>query len=255
MPLIGISSSSFYASLRSPQIISTPGPPPPPPPTNQFTNGDFEDGFNNWEVITQAVSPGAINPNAITQLVGCPIPADPTPFPIGLYGPVFGVSTGQATSFSLAPGYGFPSIFESNVLPSGPTGKYAELKINWTYVNRGLTTLYGPALVSKNPVIAAVGDRIEFQWRATGGGDAYNVLAYIIDPSQACRSFIMLDETGNSGTATTPWAPAYKVIGPGEAGNYFFVFLCGSFDYDNGALLGASLEVDEVKIKKAGAWP
>jgi hypothetical protein len=254
MPLIGISSSSFYASLRSPQIISPPAPPPPPPPLEQFTNGNFEDGFNNWEVINQAVSPGGINPNAITQLGGCPIPADPTPFPIGLYGPVFGVSSGQATSFSLVPNFGSPSIFESNVLPSGPNGKYAELKINYTQVNRGGTTLYGPALVSKNPVIAAVGDRIEFQWRATGNGDAYNVFAYIIDPNQACRSFIMLDDTGNSSTAATAWAPAYKVIGPGDAGNYFFVFLCGGFDFDFGAVLGATLEVDEVKIQKAGTY-
>jgi hypothetical protein len=224
-----------------------------PPPTEQFNNGDFENGLTNFTVYDQQVSPGGVltDPSILTTILGCPIPADPTPYPTN-------------SSSQTSPGQGivdpsgkqFFTVLETvgGIYYPGPTGNFVRLVSSGTVPLGGQTT-YGPALVSNSPVIAAVGDRIEFNWSAQGGGDAYNVLAYIIDPSQACRSFIMLDETGNSGTATTPWAPAYKVIGPGEAGNYFFVFLCGSFDYSFGQYLGAQLFVDEIKIKKAGSWP
>ncbi len=235
MPLIGVTPLSFYAGLRPP--LDFPGQ-----PKAQFDNGGFENDFDNWEVYNERVSPGGVVPSVIITAAGCPIPADPTPFP----------SNGSQTS----PGQsqGFSGGFESVITSGGPNGKYAQLQITFGTVDQGGQTVYGPMIVSKSPVIAEVGDRISFNWTAQGGGDAYNVLAYIIDPAQSCRTFIMVDETGNSGSATKPWTNVSKVIGAGEAGNYFFVFVCGTFDFSFGMAVGALLGVDEVKIEKAGTY-
>lgn len=248
MPLIGATSSSFYASLRKPVL-------PPGIPTVDFENGDFEAGLNNWEVYNERVSPGAVDTSVRTTLLNCPIPADPTPYPLGTYKGTPTNSSGQARTFT-------GSAFSVDILTGGPTGKYASLRLRGTVGYQGSQgpnptgglTVYGPALVSKNPVIAEAGDRISFNWIATGGGDAYNVLAYIIDPDQSCKFFIMVDDTGNSSAATTPWTPAYKVIEPGEEGNYYFVFLSGSFDYNFGTYTGATLGVDQIKLEKAGTY-
>jgi hypothetical protein len=45
-----------------------------------------------------------------------------------------------------------------------------------------------------------------------------------------------------------------KIIQPGEAGNYYFVFISGAFDWNFGGALGATLNVTDVKIQKAGTY-
>lgn len=249
MPLIGSSPKSFYAGLRTVPVKDAPLP--------QFPNPDFDDGFDNWDLIMQWQAPGGAGttnssvPNRV--ILGCPIPPDPTPFPIGKYAGNPTQSPGQTTRFPNYINTPIPDVtFKASIVPGGPTGNYAELEIRGG-VDPGGATVYGPALVSQNPVIAAEGDRISFNWIAKGGGDAYNVLAYIIDKT-TCRYFIMLDATGESDTAVTNWATVNKVIGPGEAGNYFFVFLCGTFDYTFGRAVGAQLGVDSIKIEKAGTY-
>jgi len=247
MPLIGSTSSSYYSSLRNKLTLGV--------PLAQFFNGNFENDFAGWDLFTQWVSPGTVlsaNSTVLTQAAGCPIPADPTPYPVGQYGIV---SPGQSRHFVLRT-IGSPigdKLFDTSIVSGGPNGKYAYLQ-NYGTVDKGPRTLYGPMIVSQNPVIAEEGDRISFNWIAQGGKDAYNVLAYIIDPKQSCKYFILLDETGTSTGGDTLWTTQYKVIGPGEAGHYYFVFISGTFDYNNGTGVGAALGVDEIQIQKAGTW-
>ena len=243
-------------------------------PVTQFVNGNFSDGLNNWEVVNNFFSPGAVRStykytgqdgipvsnSFVTQILGCPIPADPTPYPMGLNGTLPAASPGQAPSIENSLD-GFRPTFSTTVVPAGP---YLDLTINsviilpevvtWSGERFSGGTLYGPTVHSKNPVIAAAGDKISFRWRANAGEDAYNILAYIIDPDQNCRTFIMADDTADSDKGSSPWVTASKIIQPGEAGNYYFVFISGAFDWNFGGALGATLNVTDVKIQKAGTY-
>lgn len=253
MPLVGNSPKSFYAGLRSVPIPDEPKP--------QFPNPDFEQDFDFWDIKLEWQAPsGAGTTNNTTpnrNIAGCIIPPDPTPFPIGKdYDPILKVyvdkaSPGQANKF--LPNVSFsPTGFKAEIVPGGPQGKYAQLSLRGNVQPFG-STVYGPALVSQFPVIGAVGDRISFNWTAQGGGDAFNVLAYIIN-KENCKYFIMLDATGDSAAATRPWEKVSKVLGPGEAGNYTFVFICGTFDYTFGGAVGALLGVDSIVVEKAGTY-
>jgi hypothetical protein len=220
--------------------------PTPEPPCDQFENGDLENGLVNWNFYNQQISPGGVltDPTILSSLVGYPVPADPTPKPAGLHQIL---STGQGLIIS-------NPLFNTELnTTDSPTGTCVELSVSGNIFDGG-GTVYGPAFVSQKSICADVGDRVKISWKAAGGGDAYNVLAYIIDTNRSGRSFIVLDETGDSQTGQTDWAYAYKVINPGEAGEYYFVFLCGSFDYTFGKVLGAKLLVDNIQIEKAGTW-
>ena len=242
MPLIGKTPLSFYPGMRLGAKISG-------QPLAQFENGGFENDFDNWTLINEAVSPGGVVPGLLNNIAGCPIPPDPTPTPFQ--------SPGQAplprVNETLVTIQSGPYSIAGRNYPGSPTGgKWAKLESAGT--TGSYEQMYGPALYSNNPVIAAVGDRISFNWAAFGVNDAYNVLAYIIDPNQSCRSFIMVDETGATAREDKPWTTVYKVIQPGEAGNYYFVFICGSYDASGGTALGSILGVDDVKIEKAGKY-
>ena len=64
----------------------------------------------------------------------------------------------------------------------------------------------------------------------------------------------MADATADSDKGSSPWVTASKIIQPGEAGNYYFVFISGAFDWSFGGALGATLNVTDVKIQKAGTY-
>lgn len=213
-------------------------------PLPTFANGGFETGdLTNWTVYNQQVSPGGTVSGKTSSLLGCPIPADPTNAVSTSSGP----SPGQASTFT--------GGFTTTVITPGYASSYAvKLTITGGTVGVGGQTVYGPAIVSNAPAIAEVGDRISFWWTAQGGGDAYNVFAYAINPADSCKNIILLDATGGSATATTPWTQVTRVIGPGEAGNYYFIFICGTFDYTFGRAVGATLSIDSVQMQKAGTY-
>jgi hypothetical protein len=248
MPLPGNTRHSFYPGMRYVNIVPT--------PSLQFNNGTFDDGLVGYTVYNEWISPGGVIPGKKSTLMGCPIPADPTPYPMGEKGGVPTPSIGQSSTFTpsaVAPFTG-TNGFLTRVMPNGPYGSYLELSLKGTMKLNNGGIAYGPAVISNSPVIAGVGDRISFSWTALGGGDAYNVLAYIFDPDQSCRYFIMVDDTGDNGAAVQPWTKVSKVIGPGEAGNYYFVFISGTFDYNFGTGTGAILGIDTIKIEKAGTY-
>lgn len=253
MPFFRRSHSSFYSGLRKGAVKVL----PPDEPVEDFVNGDFEQGFTNWTTINKQVSPGGIVTGAVTEIKGCPVMADPTPFPIGVS---FTVKNGISGNYPTpSPGQELTVVDDSNftteIVSGGPTGKFIRMTINGLLnLTRSGGTLYGPAVVSNNPVIANVGDRIRFNWTAEGGGDAFNVLAYLVDPTNACKTLLLLDQTGEGSFATTPWSTVSKVIGSGENGIYYFVFLCGTFDYSFGLQVGAKLSIDEIKVDKAGTY-
>ena len=58
------------------------------------------------------------------------------------------------------------------------TGGLAELFSNMVIPNGDV--VHGPYLISDNSVSLTVGDDVEFDFRAMGGGDAYDVYAYLL---------------------------------------------------------------------------
>jgi hypothetical protein len=122
------------------------------------------------------------------------------------------------------------------------TGTYAaQLKSTGMTTANGFDVVHGPSIFSDS-FAATSGQVINFDWRALGGGDAYDVFAYI-QKSDGTQTTI-LDETGSSAAGSTLWATASVTI-PSD-GNYKFVFVSGTYDFTGGRAAGASLFIDNI---------
>jgi hypothetical protein len=213
------------------------------PPVLDFLNPGFEDGLVNWQILNTRVLL-----NGGTTILGYPTPADPTPNPTNSNGRV-------------SPGDIGATVFEEflfSIVSDAPpgTGGTSALKLDSAAeMDVGGVLLYGPAVISENRVIAEVGDTVTFDWKALSGvdaavGDAYNVFAYMIDPSNG-KTIILLDENANSIGFNTNWQLSSRTVQSGEEGEYHFVFICGSFDSSFGRVVGSSLLIDNVQLIKA----
>jgi len=103
--------------------------------------------------------------------------------------------------------------------------------------------VHGPALVSNSSVILNAGDTVSFDWQALGGGDAYDVYAYLVDINTGAK-IELLNETGANALASTSWTNQTTSVP--TAGNYKFVFVSGSWDATGYQVAGAKLFVDNI---------
>ena len=216
--------------------------PPPPPALDDFPNPGFEEGLVYWQIIN-----ARIILNGGSTILGWPTPNDPTPNPQNFQG---ATSTGNA-SFAESENY---TVSLVNDTPPGIGGTQALRLENYAIVPGG-SLLYGPAVISERRIIAEVGDTVEFSWRALSGadanvGDAYNPFAYIIDRNTG-RTITILDVNATNVGFNTDWQTASRIIQPGEAGEYHFVFICGSFDATFGTVIGSAFLVDTIRLIKA----
>jgi flagellin len=109
--------------------------------------------------------------------------------------------------------------------------------------------VHGPALTSNSSVELNAGDGISFDWKASGGQDAYDVAAYLVD-TQTGHTELLLDKTGGaSGTPNfaSPWSTQSHTVS--RSGNYRFAFVSGSWDATGGSAAGATLYIDNIDIK------
>lgn len=208
------------------------------PPQVQFPNGGFESGTTGWTVINSR-----IQLNGGTTILGEVTPTDPTPRPYS--------SPGEATSIS-SESYNY-NLDTTDIPPTGGT-QCLRLVNNGVVNSFGL--LYGPAVYSINTVIAEAGDKISFWWRAIGSSDAYNIYAYLLDPTKSgSNKYIQLIRaTAAAGGTQTAWAEASVIIQPNQVGNYHFVFINGSYDASGGTVVGAELKIDMVQRYQAGTY-
>ncbi len=182
--------------------------------TSNFQNAGFESGLAGWTVVNQNVNLGVTNIGGfITPETGTyPVNAGNDDVPGSMtYGS--GVTTAQASqgSYSL-------QIWNDGV--SGPCD-----------------VVHGGYAMS-NPFQANGGDILYFDWRAIGGGDAYDVFGYLLNTTTGATT-ITLDQTGGF---TTPWTTGSVTV-PSN-GTYRFVFVSGTYDASCGTVLGASLYID-----------
>jgi flagellar hook-associated protein FlgK len=141
----------------------------------------------------------------------------------------------------------YTTVLSANNSNLSGSGKSVELSSDLSSVIQTPTgqggVVHGPALVSASSVILKVGDQISFDWQATGGSDAYDVYAYLLDVNTG-NKIELLNETGSNGSATTNWATQTHTMS--TAGNYKFVFVSGTWDATGGGAAGAKLYVDNV---------
>jgi flagellin-like hook-associated protein FlgL len=192
-----------------------------------FENGDFEAdaagsaSITGWDIVEQVIIFGT------DTLAGHATPADPV-----------GTGTDQNT----------PSNAGSmEVTPSSAQASEGSQSVRLTSTGittaAGFDTVRGPALISQDQLPMKTGDTMSFDWRAQGGGDAYDVYAYLLNVDTGATVEI-LNDTGATAGATTNWSSESATIP--EDGTYRFIFVGGTFDASGGKAAGAQLFVDNV---------
>ena len=209
--------------------------------SNAFQNGNFEtnDGtsaFGNWQIQSGPIYFGT------TQIGGLNTPTDTTAPAAGVPISDQNVPT-QAGSYSAAvndDGGGENSV---RLTSGSPTT---------VITASGRDIVRGPALYSNNTVYLRANDQVSFDWKASGGSDAYDVFGYIVNVDN--NAFVeILNATGSSASATTSWATeSVTVTNPGS---YRFVFVAGTYDFSGGTWAGAQLYVDNVTVTENVAAP
>ena len=210
----------------------------------QFGNNDFETGSNGDTTISGwSVSNEQVKLNGTTNLGGKPTANDtsfPNPVAAGSAAPHDQVAPSSAT-------------YQTTLSNDTSSGSGLSVKLRSTgvsIINYGI--LHGPAITSDSSVKLDVGDSVSFEWKAAGGGDAYDVIGYLVDESTGHTEEI-LNETGADEDASTPWATVSKTIT--TAGTYKFVFVSGTYDYSGGTVAGAQLYIDNINVTQNNKAP
>lgn len=209
----------------------------------QFINGNFIEGsldtgttpatILGWKVFLRRV-----RLNGLDNIEGQPTPNDSTK-------PA--QSPGDNNNFT----GGYLAELSTDI-PSGlPAGARSMRLYHSSGSSVSYAIIHGPYLVCdvNNTTALEAGDVIKFYWKAAGGDDAYDIYAYLLNVNTGA-TIELINETGSSAGAATPWAAVTKTITAGQDGTYKFVFVSGSFDFTGGTVLGASLYVTNVDVTK-----
>jgi hypothetical protein len=105
--------------------------------------------------------------------------------------------------------------------------------------------IHGPVVVSDNSVYILNGATVQFDWEASGGSDAFDVLGYMLNVDTGA-TYITLNATGANAAATQPVTVVNFAVP--TTGNYKFVFVSGTWDATRGQAAGARLSIDNVVI-------
>ena len=147
---------------------------------------------------------------------------------------------------------------QSAVRPAGDADNALKLKNSLTFNVGDGNSVHGPYVVSRDPIEIIAGDKVTFDWRAIGGGDAFDIFAYIVRTGQDGTSGdgatqILLDQMSTLAARSTDWAN--KEVTVAQTGFYKFVFVAGANDATGGGVLDAELYIDNVSVKPVAARP
>ena len=221
VPFIVGANMNGSITVDLPKLVNTTDTP------KSFENGDFEAdapgsaSITGWDIVEQVIIFGT------DTIAGHATPTDT-------------VSTGTDQNTPNNPG-------SMEVTPS--SAQYSQGSQSVRLTSTGITTqagydtVRGPALVSRESLNMKVGDAMSFDWRAQGGGDAYDVYAYLLNVDTG-DTIEILNDTGATAGATTNWQSESITIA--DEGTYRFVFVGGTFDATGGQAAGAQLFVDNI---------
>ncbi|MFM8599757.1 MAG: Ig-like domain-containing protein [Mycobacterium sp.] len=190
---------------------------------NTFANGGFTTNLTGWTAINSRVLLGGAS-----NVAGWPTPVDPTNAPDG------GIEASSLSVESYT-----TTVTDGRAVMTSSLGGV----LNTPAGSGGV--VHGPVIVSNDPVYITSGATVQFDWEASGGQDAYDVFAYILNVNTGATA-IMLNATGPTFNASQPVTVVNFPIA--TAGNYKFVFVSGSWDATRGTAAGARLSIDNVRI-------
>lgn len=205
--------------------------------TNEFENGDFQEGEDGQTIITgwttsinEGVT-GFIHLDGVDQIAGQATPIDTT-YP------------GSNTTDDQSTGGTFT---QQAYLDDTGAGDYAILlDTGASSIGQSFGVIRGPYVYSNGTVALEAGDTVAFDWKALAGGDDHDAYGYIVDVNTG-DTITILDSTGDS----TNWATQTVTIGADEGGTYRFVFVAGSYDATGGQYVGGQLQIDDVTVTQA----
>ncbi len=202
-----------------------------------FTNGDFESAtdLEGWTVVNERVYL-----NGSDLIDGKSTPLDST---YHIDNSNIGLNDSNALT---NPGTMSGGITTTQVKTGS---KAVRLESSGLRSSTGFATVRGPYLYSNSYVTLGKSSSVSFEWRAEGGGDAYDVYAYLVDIDNPSKKITLLDEHTDDETGTSPWTK--KTVNISQEGTYQFVFVGGSFDASGGKALGARLFIDDVSVTNA----
>ncbi len=202
-----------------------------------FTNGNFESAtdLEGWTVVNERVYL-----NGSDLIDGKPTPVDST---YHIDNSSSGLNDGNALT---NPGTMSGGITTTQVKTGS---KAVRLESSGLRSSTGFATVRGPYLYSNSYVTLGTSSSVSFEWRAEGGGDAYDVYAYLVDINNPSKKITLLNEHTDDETGTSPWTK--KTVNINQEGTYQFVFVGGSFDASGGKALGARLFIDDVSVTNA----
>ncbi len=210
--------------------------------SSNFANGGFEapatgGGVTGWTIGTEWVNLGE------TVIAGYKSPEDTT-LPDNLRRD--GTPTGTKSR-----GDGFEpnaATYKYKIMPDDSSGvsggNSLRLYSEGISTQQGYDIVHGPYAVS-NVFESSEGDVLYFDWKAAGGGDAYDAFGYLLN-TETGDTVIVLDKTGEAERETTPWTTASVVVP--DKGQYQFVFVAGTYDFTGGLAAGGSLYIDNFKV-------
>ena len=204
-----------------------------------FANFNFDSGLvGNTTIDGWAATNARVKLDGSSMLAGYPTLTDTTTANGGL----------EATALT-------SSSYSVALSNDTPTGQGLSVKLSSSLggvVNTpaGIGgVVHGPALTSNSSVLLNAGDVISFDWKAAGGGDAYDVSAYLVD-TQTGSTELLLDKTGGapgSPSFSSSWSTENHTVT--KSGNYRFAFVSGSWDATGGRAAGATLYIDNIDIQ------
>lgn len=195
-----------------------------------FQNGDFEsDGIGSTSVTGWTVANSRIKLDGNSTIGGWPTPVDSTK----------PAASGGDTVASSSATYSTAIVATDN-----PDGDTKSLRMESTGVTvTGYGIVHGPYIISNDAAELDAGSTVSFEWKAEGGGDAYDVYAYLLNVDTGA-TVKLLDQSGSVSAMTTTWSSVSTTVP--AAGNYKFVFVSGTFDATGGTVAGARLFIDNI---------
>ena len=179
-------------------------------------------------------------------------PVDPTPFPTGVGSTGAFNSNGDKFGFTGTPTLDYEFKAPTDLVHNGNTQLgYSCIRLYSSGSSAGGDVAHGPLIKGKVWLPLTTSDSVRFKWRAVGGGDAYDIFAWLqewYDPNigGSFRQQIILNQTQGSASGDSGWQTVTAQVA--YSGLYTFAFMSGTFDYTGGTALGANLYITDIEV-------
>jgi hypothetical protein len=194
--------------------------------TSLLSNPGFEGGTAGWTIVEDRVILGT------TVINGHVSPDDLTDPPNS------GDDAGSVSSMT----------YDSEVSAAEHSEGTSSLRLfNSGTTSAGFDVVHGPSAYSET-FASQAGDILKFDWKAAAGGDAYDAFGYLMNADTG-QSITVLDETGADDTGVKDWTTASVVVP--TTGNWYFVFVAGTYDFTGAMGVGGSLYIDNFSVTRS----